>query len=81
MFREYCRGVVIKELNAGNSTTFQFLYFHQSAFLLDAIPYACTMLSGHCPQDELPNEVNVIITEWVATLERKVSPVASKQLN
>ncbi|KAH6761249.1 DNA photolyase [Perilla frutescens var. frutescens] len=51
MFREHCRGVAIKEIDA-----------------------------GHCPHDELPNEVNSIITDWVATLERETSPVASKQL-
>ncbi|KAK4385096.1 hypothetical protein Sango_2633600 [Sesamum angolense] len=51
MFREHCREVAIKEVNA-----------------------------GHCPHDELPNEVNSIIKEWVATLESEGSPVAVKQL-
>ncbi|KAL3834595.1 hypothetical protein ACJIZ3_009331 [Penstemon smallii] len=51
MFREHCRGVVIKELDA-----------------------------GHCPHDELPDEVNSIIKNWVVAIERKVSPVALKQL-
>ncbi|KAI3458274.1 hypothetical protein Pfo_014937 [Paulownia fortunei] len=51
MFREHCRGIAIKEIDA-----------------------------GHCPHDELPNEVNSIIKEWVVTLETEVSPVASKQL-
>ncbi|CAA0809566.1 Unknown protein [Striga hermonthica] len=36
--------------------------------------------AGHCPHDELPNEVNSIIKEWIATLESQGSPVASKQL-
>ncbi|KAK6132173.1 hypothetical protein DH2020_034098 [Rehmannia glutinosa] len=36
--------------------------------------------AGHCPHDEVPNEVNSIIKEWVVTLESQVSPVASKQL-
>ncbi|KAG6415624.1 hypothetical protein SASPL_123037 [Salvia splendens] len=52
MVREHCRGVAIKEIDA-----------------------------GHCPHDELPSEVNSIITEWVAALEHQVSPVTSKQLN
>ncbi|KAL2227185.1 UNVERIFIED_CONTAM: Pheophytinase, chloroplastic [Sesamum indicum] len=51
MFQEHCRGIAIKEVNA-----------------------------GHCPHDELPNEVNSIIKEWVATLESEGSPVAVKQL-
>ncbi|XP_057798386.1 uncharacterized protein LOC131014423 isoform X4 [Salvia miltiorrhiza] len=52
MVREHCRGVAIKEIDA-----------------------------GHCPHDELPSEVNLIITEWVAALDCEMSPVASKQLN
>ncbi|KAK6132191.1 hypothetical protein DH2020_034074 [Rehmannia glutinosa] len=36
--------------------------------------------AGHCPHDEVPNEVNSIIKEWVVTLESQMSPVASKQL-
>ncbi|KAL0304149.1 UNVERIFIED_CONTAM: Pheophytinase, chloroplastic [Sesamum radiatum] len=51
IIREHCRGIAIKEVNA-----------------------------GHCPHDELPNEVNSIIKEWVATLESEGSPVAVKQL-
>ncbi|KAK6155837.1 hypothetical protein DH2020_010085 [Rehmannia glutinosa] len=35
--------------------------------------------AGHCPHDEVPNEVNSIIKEWVVTLESQVSPVVSKQ--
>ncbi|PIN12207.1 putative hydrolase/acyltransferase (alpha/beta hydrolase superfamily) [Handroanthus impetiginosus] len=51
MFREHCRGIAIKEIDA-----------------------------GHCPHDEVPNEVNSIIKEWVATLESEMSSVPSKQL-
>ncbi|KAL3645222.1 hypothetical protein CASFOL_010402 [Castilleja foliolosa] len=36
--------------------------------------------AGHCPHDELPNEVNSIIKEWVVNLESEVSLIASKQL-
>ncbi|KAK4431612.1 2-hydroxy-6-oxo-6-(2'-aminophenyl)hexa-2,4-dienoic acid hydrolase [Sesamum alatum] len=38
------------------------------------------VIAGHCPHDELPNEVNAIIMEWVVTLENEGSPVAVKQL-
>ncbi|KAL7146506.1 hypothetical protein ABFS83_06G045300 [Erythranthe nasuta] len=31
--------------------------------------------AGHCPHDELPNEVNSIIKEWVVTLENSCSNV------
>ncbi|KAG8381484.1 hypothetical protein BUALT_Bualt06G0126600 [Buddleja alternifolia] len=50
MFREHCRGIAIKEIDA-----------------------------GHCPHDELPNEVNSIIKEWVVTVEKESPPVTSKQ--
>lgn len=76
MVREHCRGVAIKEIDAGNYTALQFYVLHHSAFIQMLIACTCTILLGHCPHDELPNEVNSIITEWVVTLERVVSPVA-----
>lgn len=78
MFREHCRGIAIKEIDAGNFTVFLF-YVLSFCPLPIVVPYICTILSGHCPHDELPNEVNSIIKEWVVTLESEVSPVTSKQ--
>ncbi|RVW35232.1 hypothetical protein CK203_085831 [Vitis vinifera] len=28
--------------------------------------------AGHCPHDELPEEVNYIICDWIATIESKL---------
>ncbi|XP_051138148.1 uncharacterized protein LOC127256275 [Andrographis paniculata] len=33
--------------------------------------------AGHCPHDELPNEVNSIIEEWVLNIESQITPVAT----
>lgn len=32
----------------------------------------CPFSAGHCPHDELPEEVNCILREWVATIESKL---------
>ncbi|GFZ15220.1 DNA photolyase [Actinidia rufa] len=46
MLREHCKGITVRELDA-----------------------------GHCPHDELPEEVNSIIQEWVVTVGGKIYPV------
>ena len=33
------------------------------------IVHAVDVLSGHCPHDELPVEVNSILSEWTSTAE------------
>ena len=79
MVREHCKGVAIKEIDAGNFTALRFYVLHRSTFYRMFIHFSGSKLPGHCPHDELPSEVNSIITEWVAALEHQVSPVASKQ--
>lgn len=81
MVREHCRGVAIKEIDAGNFTALQFYVLHHYTIYGMFIHFTGPILSGHCPHDELASEVNSIITEWVAALEHQVSHVASKQLN
>ncbi|KAE9464981.1 hypothetical protein C3L33_03111, partial [Rhododendron williamsianum] len=80
LLREHCKGVTIRELDAGNSDSFLmafitcdgiyckllFTYSGLLMLLLSINP------SGHCPHDERPEAVNSIIQEWVVTVGARV---------
>lgn len=75
MLKEHCAGIVIRELDAGNFTTVfsKFVSFFPCFFLS---PHISLCITGHCPHDEKPEEVNSIISEWIVTIESKVPAVS-----
>lgn len=80
MLREQCKGIVIKELVAGNEywlvmgwfnyvPSQRYFFYCNNVWFPDA--YLFSYISGHCPHDEQPENVNSIIQEWVVTIERE----------
>lgn len=76
LLKEACPAMMIKKVDAGKRKTtakislshFSSPYSRLYILLLDSfmVSFAST---GHCPHDEIPEEVNRIICEWIVKVD------------
>ena len=74
MLEEHCDGITIREVDAGNYLVNKCAFILNYFWFDPNLPFLFDLgIIGHCPHDEVPDQVNPIICQWILDAESKIS--------